>query len=148
LVFCAACNRALTPAYACKKGRQRYRYYTCTHAQKNGHQACPAPSVPAAALERFVVEQIQALIGDRDRLRAMAGAAGETDADPNTDEANEAITREALASPVWEQSPAARQGDLLRRLVQRVDYDGAAGKVRITFQPRGIQALTATEEPS
>jgi site-specific DNA recombinase len=38
---------------------RRYRYYVCTHAQKCGRKECPAPSIPAGELERFVVEQIR-----------------------------------------------------------------------------------------
>lgn len=140
LVFCAPCGTALTPAYASKKGRQRYRYYTCTNAQKNGHQACPAPSVPAAALERFVVDQIQALAADPARLRAMvqAGDGG----DPNGAEQEEAT----LDVSIWEQLPVTEQADRLRRLVRRVEYDGAAGKVRLTFHPCGLRALAPTED--
>jgi hypothetical protein len=145
LVFCAACHCALTPAYACKKGRQRYRYYTCTHAQKNGHQACPSPSVPAAALEPFVVGQIQTLAADPDRLRAMAQSLGQPDAEPSAEEADEALAVDTLDPATWKHLPLARQADLLRRWVQRIEYDGAAGKVRITFQARAIQALASPE---
>jgi site-specific DNA recombinase len=33
------------------------------------------------------------------------------------------------------------QSRLVRLLVERVDYDGAAGKVSITFQPPGLKTL-------
>ncbi len=35
-----------------------YRYYVCGTAQKRGWDQCPAPSVPAGEIERFVVDQI------------------------------------------------------------------------------------------
>jgi hypothetical protein len=43
------------------KGGRRYRYYVCSQAQKRGWKTCPAPSVPAGAIERLVNEQIQRL---------------------------------------------------------------------------------------
>src|SRR5205823_637072 len=47
-----------------RNGTKRYRYYTCTNAQKRGWDKCPAPSVPAAALEALVVERLRALARD------------------------------------------------------------------------------------
>ena len=57
------------------KGKRRYRYYVCTHAQKNGWRACPAPSVPAGEIERFVVEQIQGVGRDPHLVRETVAAA-------------------------------------------------------------------------
>jgi site-specific DNA recombinase len=45
----------------CSKGVRRYRYYVCHRAQKRGWRNCPAPSVPAGEIERFVVEQIKSV---------------------------------------------------------------------------------------
>jgi site-specific DNA recombinase len=41
------------------KGSRQYRYYVCQRAQQRGWQECPAPSVPAGEIERFVVDQIK-----------------------------------------------------------------------------------------
>jgi hypothetical protein len=49
----------MTPAHV-TRGNKRYRYYTCSPAQRNGWHTCPSKSVPALALERFVLEQIAA----------------------------------------------------------------------------------------
>ena len=47
----------MTPAQV-TRGHRRYRYYTCSAAQRQGWHTCPSKSVPALALERFVLEQI------------------------------------------------------------------------------------------
>src|SRR5436190_8372963 len=60
LLHCSACECAMVPTYA-SRGTRRYRYYTCLHAQKRGWRVCPAPSVPAGEIERFVVDQIRAI---------------------------------------------------------------------------------------
>jgi site-specific DNA recombinase len=51
--------------------------------------------------------------------------------------------REALASfdPVWASLTPLEQGRLVGLLVQQVNYDGATGKVAITFHPTSIRAL-------
>jgi hypothetical protein len=47
----------MTPAHV-TRGHKRYRYYTCSAAQRHGWHTCPSKSVPALALEHFVLEQI------------------------------------------------------------------------------------------
>jgi site-specific DNA recombinase len=42
---------------------------------------------------------------------------------------------------VWQALAPAEQARVVHLLVERVDYDGARGKVAITFQPPGIKAL-------
>jgi site-specific DNA recombinase len=39
----------------------RYRYYTCTHAQKQGWDTCPSKSIPAGQIEQFVVDRIRGI---------------------------------------------------------------------------------------
>ena len=57
LVRCRPCGCAMTPAHV-TRGNKRYRYYTCSAAQKRGWHTCPSKSVPAQALERYVRAQI------------------------------------------------------------------------------------------
>jgi site-specific DNA recombinase len=57
LLHCKPCGCAMTPAQV-TRGHRRYRYYTCSAAQRHGWHTCPSKSVPALALEHFVLEQI------------------------------------------------------------------------------------------
>jgi site-specific DNA recombinase len=43
--------------------------------------------------------------------------------------------------PLWESLTSREQARILQLLVQRVDYDGAEGRVSITFHPSGIKTL-------
>jgi site-specific DNA recombinase len=63
LLYCHSCDRAMSHSFACK-GAKRYRYYICTKAVKNGRKACPSGSLPAAEIERAVVEQIRGIAAD------------------------------------------------------------------------------------
>jgi len=47
----------------------------------------------------------------------------------------------SVFDPVWEALTAREQARVIGLLVERVDYDGADGKVSITFYPTGIKAL-------
>ena len=47
----------MSHTYTCK-GNRRYRYHVCGTAHQRGWDQCPAPSVPAGEIERFVVDQI------------------------------------------------------------------------------------------
>jgi site-specific DNA recombinase len=61
----------MTPAHTTRKGSQRYRYYTCSGAQKRGWQTCPSKSIPAAPLEQLVITQIQRLGRDPQVLQQV-----------------------------------------------------------------------------
>jgi len=60
LLQCTPCGCAMAHAFTAR-GNKRYRYYVCVHAQKRGWDTCPTKSVPAAEIERFVVDQICAV---------------------------------------------------------------------------------------
>jgi site-specific DNA recombinase len=57
--------------------------------------------------------------------------------------AEQAATTLALFEPRWETLPADEQARVVGLLVARVEYDGAQGKLSITFQPTGLQTLAA-----
>jgi site-specific DNA recombinase len=56
---------------------------------------------------------------------------------------DEEEARQALSAfdPVWQMLTPLEQGRLVGLLVQQVSYDGATGKVAITFHPTSIRAL-------
>lgn len=74
LLRCAPCDAAMGHTYTVK-GEKRYRYYTCHRAQKAGWSSCPTKAVPAGEIERFVVEQIEAIGADPALVAAPATAA-------------------------------------------------------------------------
>ncbi|MBA3480191.1 MAG: hypothetical protein H0T51_00115 [Pirellulales bacterium] len=47
----------------------------------------------------------------------------------------------ALFDSVWDSLTPPEQVRVVQLLVERVDYDGATGKVSITFHPSGIKTL-------
>lgn len=126
LLRCVPCGRAMVPARTSKSRLRQYCYYTCTGAQKCGWDSCPSKSVSAPHLERFVIEQLVRL-----------------DQDPT-------LTADALAAKLIEKQTSTsdrqvangqlkhdrqEQRDLVQRLLQRVDYDGASKKVSLVFRP-------------
>lgn len=58
LLFCGPCGCAMSHTYT-QRGKTRYCYYVCLHAQKRGWSTCPSKSLPAAEIERFVVDHIR-----------------------------------------------------------------------------------------
>jgi site-specific DNA recombinase len=208
ILRCTPCGCAMTPCHT-TKGEKRYRYYTCTAAQKQGWDRCPSKSIPAAEIEALVVERIRCVGRDPALLRATLAQAREQDEARTAelqaeqrglekdlarwhgevhalsgrirpgDDNNAVITRLAdlqeriglvegrvkkvrdqthdvrrrlideeeaaaalaLFDPVWEALTPAEQVRVVGLLVERVDFDGAKGKVTISFHPTGIRAL-------
>jgi len=93
----------MTPAQV-SRGNRRYRYYTCSAAQRKGWHTCPSKSLPAGAVERYVLEQI---------AFRMPGGRGQ------------------VQPPATESPSEQRQS--VRDCVARIDYDGTTGEMAITL---------------
>lgn len=141
LVRCAACACAMTPTHSNKNGRTRYRYYVCSQGQKNGRDTCPSKSISAPALETFVLEQIRRLAREPDTIRETLATLTTASPDDLSDE-RQGLVR-AVLEETWSSLPLLRQAETLRFLVRQVSYDGAAGKVSLTFRAEGLQAIAA-----
>jgi site-specific DNA recombinase len=87
-----------------------------------------------------LLAQLQERVGQVEqrltRLRAQVEAIGQERLDEDE-------TARALAGldPAWEAMAPDEQARLVQLLVSRVDYDGARGKVSITFHPLGLKTL-------
>ena len=103
LLFCRPCGCAMTPAQV-SRGNRRYCYYTCSAAQRKGWHTCPSKSLPAGAVERYVLEQIASRMPDG---------------------------RGQVQPPATEGPSDQRRR--LRDCVARIDYDGTTGEVAITL---------------
>jgi site-specific DNA recombinase len=79
LLRCAPCGCSMTPSFTTRKKTRRYRYYTCTNAQKRGWDGCPSKSVPAGEIEQFVVDQIKCVGRDPTVLREVLAQARRQD---------------------------------------------------------------------
>ncbi len=63
LLRCVPCDCAMVHSVTAK-GTKRYRYYVCANAMKRGWHVCPSKSVPAAEIERFVIDQVRKAAND------------------------------------------------------------------------------------
>ncbi|MDR1611891.1 MAG: recombinase family protein [Planctomycetota bacterium] len=73
LLRCVPCDSAMTHTHTKKGENRRYRYYVCQNAQKRGWHNCPSKSIPAAEIERFVVEQVRGIGKDKTILAEVIG---------------------------------------------------------------------------
>jgi site-specific DNA recombinase len=132
LVRCVPCDCAMTPAHS-TRGTKRYRYYTCSNAQKRGWHTCPSKSVPAAELERFVVERIKGIGQDEALVReTLAQASQQADAQRQSLEAERRMTEKELAG--WNQD--------LKRLLASLKPGDEGGTARLA----DLQERIATSE--
>jgi len=75
LLRCKSCSAAMAHTFTSGRGRTFYRYYRCTHAIKNGSDDCPAGTIPAAEMERVVIDEVRGLAKDEVLLaRVMSDA--------------------------------------------------------------------------
>ena len=82
LLQCKTCGCAMTHTFARGRKGKCYRYYRCTNAIKKGHGKCSGGNVPAAEMERVVVDEVRGLASDNALLKqVLAEAMAVTDAE-------------------------------------------------------------------
>jgi len=145
LLRCVACDAAMTPTYAQKKGR-RWHYYLCWRAHKRGWSTCPSPTLPAHQIEKFVVDRIRA-IGTDSELVAVTLEEARRQARPGQ-RISAADLRNALAEfdTLWAAMTTAEQAEIAQSLIERIDYDGRTKEINIVFRPEGVHRLGVTED--
>ena len=84
--------------------------------------------------------QLQERVGQVEQRIARLRAQREAVQQERLDEA-EAARALAGLDPAWTTLTPPEQARVVRLLVSRVDYDGAQGKVSITFHPLGLKTL-------
>lgn len=145
LLYCKSCCRAMSHTFT-TKGNRRYRYYTCTNAVKRGRAACQSRSLPAAEIERAVVDEICGIGQDVDLVRetlAQARHRADSSIERLTGERREieralcrthADIRKAAAARNGTSATAPRIADLNERVrdaEQRVvEIDARLGELR------------------
>ncbi len=74
ILRCRPCDAAMVHSHT-RKGSRLYRYYVCGAAQRNGWSTCPTKSLPAAEIERVIVDRIRDIGRDPELVRATLEAA-------------------------------------------------------------------------
>ena len=121
---------AMSPTHTRKAGRL-YRYYISQTAMKRGTQACPVKQIPAAEIERIVIEQIRSLLRTPEVIIQTWRAASKTDKGLAESEVRGALFE---FEPLWNELFPAEQARIVELLVERVD-----------LQPDGIDLCLRVE---
>lgn len=70
-VYCGHCGTVMGHSYTKKTATKVYRYYICGKAVKTGWKNCPYPSLPAAEIEEFIVEELVKIGNDKSVLTEL-----------------------------------------------------------------------------
>lgn len=126
---------AMSPTHTRKAGRL-YRYYISQTAMKQGRTDCPVRQVPAAEVERIVLEQVRMLIQTPEVI-VQTWRAGRKQS-PHLDESD---VRSALVEfhALWADLFPAEQSRIVELLVERVDLQPDA--LEISLKVEGITSL-------
>ena len=118
---------AMSPTHTRKAGKL-YRYYISQSVIKRGTDACPLRQVPAAEIERIVIEQIRSLLLSPDVIVATWRAAHKADK-----EVSEHDVRSVLVEfePLWAELFPAEQARIVELLVERVDISPTGIDLRL-----------------
>jgi DNA invertase Pin-like site-specific DNA recombinase len=108
---------AMSPTHT-RKGGKLYRYYISQSVIKRGTDACPVRQVPAAEIERIVIEQIRSLLLSPEVIVAIWRAAQKAGTSLGENDVRSALLE---FEPLWVELFPAEQARIIELLVERVD---------------------------
>jgi site-specific DNA recombinase len=132
IIRCKHCDRAMSPTFTRKSGRQ-YRYYVCQNAAKNGHISCPLRSVAAGDIEAVIIQQVRTMLHSPE----MVAQTWKSEKGLRKRDVTEALQR---LDPIWEELFPAEQQRLVRLLIDRVDVVHDSVKVHLRAEGLGTLA--------
>jgi hypothetical protein len=126
---------AMSPTHT-RKGGRLYRYYISQSVMKRGTEACPVKQVPAAEVERIVIDQIRSLLQIPEIIVQTWRAMRYTDKD-----LAESDVRDALLEfePLWNELFPAEQARIVELLVERVDLQ--PDRIDLRLRVEGLTSL-------
>jgi hypothetical protein len=126
---------AFTPAYT-RRGKRLHRYYVSTGVIKRGPEACSIRRVPAAEVERAVVDQVRALVFTPAIIVRTWKEAREHDGSVTEDEVRTAL---ADFGALWDELFPAEQSRIIQLLVERVQIQ--PDRLSIKLRKDGLLSL-------
>lgn len=126
---------AMSPTHT-RKGGRLYRYYISQSVMKRGTEACSVRQVPAAEIERIVIDQIRSLLQTPEVIVQTWRAARKTNKDLAESEVRAALME---FEPLWNQLFPAEQARIVELLVERVELQSDAIDLRLRVE--GLTSL-------
>ena len=134
VIRCCHCNRAMSPSFTSKDGRQ-YRYYLCQTAMKNGYDACPLRTVAAGEIEAVVIQQVRTMLRSPEMV-VKTWQAGEEGGGIKERDVIDALRR---LDPVWDVLFPIEQQRLVQLLISTVEV--GRGDVKVHLRAEGLDTL-------
>jgi hypothetical protein len=126
---------ALSPTHTRKNGRL-YRYYLSQTVLKQGAGDCPVARVPAAEIEKIVIDQVRILLRSPEIIVQTWRSARKSIKGMTESEVRNALQ---AFDPLWNQLFPTEQARIVELLVERVDV--RADCVDIKLRIAGITSL-------
>jgi site-specific DNA recombinase len=126
---------AMSPTHTRKSGRL-YRYYTSQTAIKRGKSDCPVRQVPAAEIERIVLDQIRRLLQTPEVIVQTWRAASKQRQDVTENDVRTALIE---FDELWGELFPAEQARIVELLVERIDL--MPDKLDLTLRIEGLTSL-------
>jgi site-specific DNA recombinase len=126
---------AMSPTHTRKNGRL-YRYYLSQTVLKQGSDDCPVARVPAAEIERIVIDQVRILLLSPEIIVQTWRSARKS-----IKGLTESEVRNALRAfdPLWNELFPAEQSRIVQLLVERVDV--RTDRIDIKLRIAGVSSL-------
>ena len=145
LVRCGVCGGVMKESFSTKTGHKSYRYFLCDRDTKRIKSTCPVKRIPAAELEKLVLNDISQMLSTPEMLAGVMQTAKEVD--PAGKNLRSEQIRKAFGDlvPVWDVMFPVERYKFIREVIRKVTV--FPEEVKIQYKAEGLaQVIRETEE--
>jgi len=120
LVRCGVCGGVMKETFSMKTDQKNYRYFLCDKDSKRIKSTCPVKSIPAAELEKLVLNDIALMLSKPEMLAGVMQAAKEVS--PAGANLQPEQIRKAFGDlvPVWDVMFPVERYKFIREVIRKV----------------------------
>ena len=145
LVRCGCCGGVMKENFTKKTEHKSYRYFVCDRDTKRIKSTCPLKRVPAAELEKLLLDDIAAMLSTPEMLAGVMNAAGELTVNGKRLKSTQVQSAFSDFAKVWDVMFPVERYRFVREVVRQITV--FPDKVKIEYNTHGLeQVMLEVEE--
>ena len=144
LVRCGCCGGVMKENFTKKTEHKSYRYFVCDRDTRRLKSACPIKRVPAAELEKLLLDDIATMLSTPEMLAGVMNAAGELTVNGGRLKATQVRSAFSDFAKVWDVMFPVERYRFIREVVRQVTV--FPDQVKIEYNAQGLEQVMREAE--
>ena len=139
LVRCGCCDGVMKEHFSKKTEHKSYRYFICDKDTRRIKSSCPTRRIPAAELEKLLLDDIALMLSTPDMLAGVLNAAEDLDTDGKQLRTEQVRNAFSDFAQVWDMMFPVERFRFIQEVIRQVTV--FPDKVKIEYNTEGLKQI-------